>query len=111
MSKKKQVEEVVEAANVVELPSGPSVTIEGIHAKIARQMYFHVEGTTLTICVLQLQNGMYIVGESACVSPENYDELKGQQIAWENAVDKIWQLEGYLLREKLYNEQLDGATP
>lgn len=89
---------------------GPSVTEELIASKVARHMFFRVEDTTLTICVLQLQNGMYIVGESACVSPENFDEKKGQAYAFDDAFRKVWQLEGYLLREKLYNEQSDGVA-
>lgn len=99
-----QVEELAAA------PAAPTVTIDGIHEKIARHMFFRVEGTTLTICVLELQNGMHIVGESACVSPENFDEAKGQEIALSNAIQKVWQLEGYLLREKLYNESLGLAS-
>lgn len=101
---KEQVEVQAEA------PAAPSVTIDGIHEKIARHMFFRVEDTTLTICVLQLQNGMYIVGESACVSPENFDEAKGQELAFKDAEREIWLLEGYLLREKLYNESLGLAS-
>ncbi|MCO8056089.1 Gp49 family protein [Acinetobacter towneri] len=56
---------------------------------------------TLTFCVLVLKNGFTVTGESACVSPENFDEAIGQKIAYDNAVNKIWQLEGYLLKERL----------
>jgi len=55
----------------------------------------------LTICILVLKNGFTVTGESACVSPENFDEAIGQRIARENAKRKIWLLEGYLLRERL----------
>ncbi|OTG80803.1 hypothetical protein B9T31_16015 [Acinetobacter sp. ANC 4558] len=57
----------------------------------------------LTICILTLENGFTVTGESACASPENFDKIIGQKIAYENARNKIWQLEGYLLKEKLYN--------
>lgn len=56
----------------------------------------------LTICILTLENGFTITGESACASPENFDKLIGQKLAYENARNKIWQLEGYLLKEQLY---------
>ena len=105
---KTKSEEQVEVQ--AEAPAAPSVTIDSIHDKIARHMFFRVEDTTLTICVIQLQNGMHIVGQSACVSPENFDEAKGQEIAFEDAKRKVWQLEGYLLREKLYNESLGLAS-
>lgn len=55
----------------------------------------------LTFCVLVLRNGFTVTGESACASPENFDAEIGQKIARENAVNKIWMLEGYLLKQKL----------
>jgi len=55
----------------------------------------------LTICVLVLRNGFTVTGESACASPENFDAEIGRKIARENAVNKIWMLEGYLLKQKL----------
>ncbi len=61
----------------------------------------------LTICILSLENGFTVTGESACASPENFDRIIGQKIAYENARDKIWMLEGYLLKEKLHQAKLD----
>ena len=55
----------------------------------------------LTFCVLVLRNGFTVVGESACASPANFNAEIGRQIAWENAVKKIWPLMGYELRSKL----------
>ena len=58
----------------------------------------------LTFCVLILRNGFTVTGESACASPENFDAEIGRKIARQNAVQKIWQLEGYLLKEKLHGK-------
>ncbi len=55
----------------------------------------------LTFCVLLLQNGFTVTGESACASPENFDAEIGQKIARQNAVQKIWPLMGYELRSAL----------
>lgn len=55
----------------------------------------------LTFCVLVLKNGFTVTGESACASPENFDAELGRKIARQNAVAKIWPLEGYLLKSKL----------
>lgn len=55
----------------------------------------------LTFCVLVLKNGFTVTGESACASLENFDAEIGQKIARQNAVNKIWLLEGYLLKQKL----------
>ena len=55
----------------------------------------------LTFCVLVLQNGFTVTGESACASPENFDAEIGRLIARSNAVQKVWPLMGYELRTKL----------
>lgn len=64
----------------------------------------HKSTDLLTFCVLVLRNGFTVTGESACASPENFDAEIGRKIARENAVNKIWMLEGYLLKQKLSEE-------
>ena len=59
----------------------------------------------LTFCVLVLQNGFTVTGESACASPENFDAEIGRKIARTNAVQKMWPLMGYELKQRLH----DGA--
>ena len=56
----------------------------------------------LTICILVLENGFTVTGESACASPENFDREVGENVAYQNAFNKIWSLEGYLLKNKLF---------
>jgi hypothetical protein len=56
----------------------------------------------LTFCVLVLRNGFTVTGESACASPENFDAEIGRKIARQNAMQKIWPLEGYLLKQRLH---------
>lgn len=70
-------------------------------------MGFHNVLNTLTFCVLILKNGFTVTGESACASPENFDAEIGKKIAYKNAREKIWLLEGYLLKEKLHQAELD----
>lgn len=55
----------------------------------------------LTFCVLVLDNGFTVTGESACASPENFDAEIGRKVARENAVSKIWPLLGFRLRDLL----------
>ena len=64
-------------------------------------MYSYDSLKLLTFCVLVLRNGFTVTGESACASPENFDAELGRKIARQNAVQKIWPLMGYQLREKL----------
>ena len=55
----------------------------------------------LTFCVLVLRNGFTVTGESACASPENFDAKLGRKIARLNAVEQVWKLMGFRLRDKL----------
>lgn len=63
----------------------------------------------LTICILVLKNGFTVTGESACVSPENFDAELGRKIARQKAVDKIWMLEGYLLKDRLSRDAINRS--
>lgn len=55
----------------------------------------------LTFCVLVLKNGFTVTGESACASPENFDAELGRKIARDNAINKVWPLMGYALKDRL----------
>ena len=105
--------------------TAPRVTPQRIHDVIAGAYYFTaangVDGlvgapsggvidfhdretlSLLTFCVLVLKNGFTVTGESACASPENFDPDLGRKIAKENAINKIWALEGYLLKQALHD--------
>ena len=80
----------------------PRVTPDLIDRKIVDEQYHIFEGSCLTVCCLTLENGFTVSGESACASPENFDVGIGQKIARGNARDKIWMLEGYLLKQRLH---------
>lgn len=82
--------------------NAPRLTPDMIDAKILTEQYYVFPGTTLTVCALTLKNGFQVTGESAAASPENFDESIGRKIAFTNARNKIWALEGYLLKEKLH---------
>ena len=104
--------------------NGPRVTPADIEANIASEHYFtaadgvigqqaiktiedawDIEAPAplhlLTFCVLVLRNGFTVTGESACASPENFNAEIGRRIARENAVNKIWPLLGFRLRDQL----------
>lgn len=83
--------------------NAPRLNPDKIEAAIKDEYYPVVPGTTIIICVLTLQNGFTVTGESVAVSPENYDEEIGRKIARDMAVGKVWLLEGYLLKEYLFS--------
>lgn len=105
MSDESIEQEILEKAS-----TAPSVTIESILNKIKIKHFYQPSGTTLTVCFLVLENGTYVFGESACVSPENFNTESGEKIAFGNAVRKIWALEGYLLKEQLYLDSNESES-
>jgi hypothetical protein len=104
--------------------TAPRVTPADIEANIADEYYFTAEEaldtqfgpgsfnrgrvvnwqalSLLTFCVLVLKNGFTVTGESACASPENFDAEIGKKVARQQAVNKLWPLMGYALKEKLH---------
>lgn len=62
----------------------------------------HPSLSLLTFCVLVLENGFTVTGESACVSATNFNAETGRVIARANAVSKIWPLMGYTLKQELH---------
>jgi hypothetical protein len=81
--------------------TAPRVTPQQIEDTILTEQFYVFPGTMLTVACLTLKNGFTVSGESACASPENFNAELGQKIAREHAKQKIWALEGYLLRDRL----------
>ena len=90
--------------------NAPRVTPASLDDKIVGEQYYVFPGTTVTVCCLTLINGYTVVGQSAAVSARNFDAEIGRKVARADARDKMWSLEGYLLREHLYHEALNGGT-
>jgi hypothetical protein len=99
--------------------TAPRVTPQDIEDNIVASHYFNAADAAfgdaahhivndesplqlLTFCVIVLRNGFTVTGESACASPENFDAEVGRKIARANAVNKIWPLMGYALKQRLH---------
>lgn len=54
----------------------------------------------VTLCVLILRNGFVIVGKSACVHSENFNEELGQRLAREDAIRQIGPFMGWREADK-----------
>jgi hypothetical protein len=97
MNTEQEIEKEIQEKNL----NAPRLTPDLIDSVIVGEQYHVFDNTTLTVCCLTLKNGFNVTGESAAVSPQNFDKEIGRKIAKQNAREKIWALEGYLLKEKL----------
>jgi hypothetical protein len=79
----------------------PRLTSAHIDEQIIAEDYHIFPGTTLIVCMLTLKNGYNVTGESAAAATPNFNPEIGKKLARERAREKIWALEGYLLRHRL----------
>lgn len=49
----------------------------------------------MTMCLLQMRGGYQVVGTSASMNPEDFDEEVGRKVARDRAVAQLWGLEAY----------------
>ena len=87
-----------------ELPN--SVTKESLDSLVARSsVEYAVFGNKLTVAVITLPSNFKVTGEASCVDANNFDKALGEKYALENAVEKLWELEGYLLANDRYRAE------
>lgn len=63
-----------------------------------------------TVVMVQLKNGFVMIESSSCVDPANYDEMMGYEICMNRIANRIWELEGYKLADKLHEEKADDKA-
>ena len=95
----KGIEDAIQAKGL----NAPRLDPTYIDTQIKAEDYYVFPGTTMTVCALTLQNGFVVIGESAAASPANFNQEIGRTIARKNARERIWALEGYLLRNRLWS--------
>lgn len=90
-----------------------TVTKEQLDDLVAKSnVEYAVFGNKLTVAVITLPSNFKVTGEASCVDANNFDKALGEKYALENAVKKLWELEGYLLAERLHSraEWLENQT-
>lgn len=87
------------------MSNAPRVTQEDVQNAIREVMYVVLPDGRTTICMLTLDNGFTVRGESSCVCAENFDPDIGQSIAYKDAQNKVWPLLGFRLADRIQTEQ------
>ncbi len=87
---------------LIERSEAPRVTKEGLLANIKECDFYLHPNSQLMICILTLNNGFTVTGQSACADPANFKRDIGERLAREDAEKKIWAFMGYMLKEEIY---------
>lgn len=74
------------------------LTEDDIKARIIDAEFFHVDGTTTTLCLVKTIGDFVITGTSACIDPTEFDAAVGREAAYKDALRQLWDLEGYRAR-------------
>lgn len=82
------------------------VTVSDMQAKVKSSTYTRLPDSTTTVCQITLENGYTLIGTSACVDPANFNQALGEKYAYEKAFNQLWDLEGYLLKQRRYEAGL-----
>lgn len=85
--------------------NAPRITPAHIDSLIVRETFTELPSGKVMVCELTLKNGFTVRGEGSAVSRENFNVEVGMQVSRKKAWDKIWELEGYLLQQRLYEAQ------
>lgn len=80
----------------------PRLTPQDIDDAIVSESFTILPSGKVMVCELTLRNGFTVRGDAATVSIENFDEDIGRKVSRENARSKVWELEGYLLQQRLH---------
>ena len=81
------------------------VTQETVDGLIKEISYLVTSSLKQTFCIITMTNGFEIYGKAGIVDATNYNKTTGEIIALAKAKDKIWEIAGYLLQEKLYKNK------
>lgn len=82
------------------------LTKDDLKALVVKEYYHRIPDSTVTVCALTLKNGFVVVGDSACIDPRKFDEEIGRQVAFDDAIEKVWELEGYRMKsEGLFKQE------
>lgn len=100
-----EIENAVKASGATDNRLRP----EDIDRVIKTKQFYVFPGSQTTVCCITLQNGFTTIGYSGCIDPANFRPEIGEKVAFENARQQIWSLEGYLKKEKMYQQETSLA--
>lgn len=89
---------------------------EWIENQVLSEEYI-TRGERFMVCIIYTKGGYYVTGESAPINPEEFKDELGRKYSREEALDKIWRIEGLIARKQHYGDDapkvfgIDSVTP
>lgn len=85
------------------------VTLADLKARVTETEYLY--SAHLTIAVLTMDNGYFVVGRAAPVDPTNCDRDYGRKLAYDDAIRQMWPLVAFAHLEDIKENDAkeDGA--
>ena len=91
---------VVSAVGLLATLPDRKLTKEFLESEIKEVQYQRLSGT-ITHCTIHTKSGFTFTGESACVDPNNFNQEIGEQVAYDNAFEKMWLPYGFWLHKAM----------
>ena len=93
---------LIETVAITDVQTEKRLTPSHIDAAIVKEAFHVFPDSTVTVCMLTLRNGAKVLGHNyGSIDPSQQDWAVGRREARVMAVEKVWELEGYVLRQKL----------
>jgi len=77
------------------------LTPTDIDGMVKEHFFTRSAGSTLTFCEVTLHNGCTVFGTANVIDPVYFSEEIGRDVAFSNAKNKLWELEGYAIKRDL----------
>ena len=106
MTNETEIEALIQANGLTR----PRLTPQDVDDAIKGETYTTLPSGKVMVCELTLRNGFTVRGEAAVVSRANFNADIGMKISRKNARNKIWELEGYLLQQRLYDDLVEAQA-
>ena len=82
------------------------LSLEWIENQVLTEEYI-TRGERFMVCIIYTKGGYYVTGESAPINPEEFKDELGRKYSREEALDKIWRIEGLIARKQHYGNDAE----
>ncbi len=87
-----------------------TITKTSVLSKIRKIRYSQIPDSTMILCAITMMNGFVVIGESACLNPATFSVTKGENLAYDEAISKIINMEAYLHAEHTYKDKSESSN-